>query len=280
MKTASVALFVLVAGCATQAFSPVSVASGVSSPDAPEKNVCSDTECPYPRVAKPLEPCPGDMVHVSGEYCPRVEQTCVAWLDTDKSPTSNSGIGPMRCAEFKSPTKCLSDKRVHKNFCIDTYENPNKKGAIPPVDISWYSAKASCESIGKRLCGDSEWTFACEGEEMRPYPYGDGFHRNEETCDQKHESMDPSLPRSRWPEFNHAHPSGALPGCKSSFGVFDQIANVDEWVVNESGHPYASGLKGGYWTYKVRTRCRPMTEAHGPTHSFYQQGFRCCKDTK
>jgi hypothetical protein len=53
--------------------------------------------------------------------------------------------------------------------------------------------------------------------------------------------------------------------------------NVDEWVVNESGHPFPSGLKGGYWG-PVRDRCRPMTVAHDTKFSFYQIGFRCCED--
>jgi hypothetical protein len=47
--------------------------------------------------------------------------------------------------------------------------------------------------------------------------------------------------------------------------------------VNESGAPYQSGLKGGYWG-PVRTRCRPMTTVHYEAFAFYQIGFRCCKD--
>jgi formylglycine-generating enzyme len=65
--------------------------------------------------------------------------------------------------------------------------------------------------------------------------------------------------------------------CVSSYGVHDMTGNVDEWVVNESGHPYKSGLKGGYWG-PVRTRCRPMTTAHNEDFNFYQIGFRCCSD--
>ena len=51
--------------------------------------------------------------------------------------------------------------------------------------------------------------------------------------------------------------------------------NVDEWVLNESGKPHKSGLKGGYWG-PVRDRCRPMTTAHDENFEFYQIGFRCC----
>jgi 23S rRNA (uracil1939-C5)-methyltransferase len=58
----------------------------------------------------------------------------------------------------------------------------------------------------------------------------------------------------------------------------DMTGNVDEWVINESGMPYKSGLKGGYWG-PVRDRCRPMTTAHYENFIFYQIGFRCCADT-
>ena len=73
--------------------------------------------------------------------------------------------------------------------------------------------------------------------------------------------------------------SGARAGCTSSYGVFDMTGNVDEWVVNESGHPFKSGLKGGYWG-PVRDRCRPMTTAHGEEFSYYQVGFRCCSASR
>ena len=73
-------------------------------------------------------------------------------------------------------------------------------------------------------------------------------------------------------------PSGSRASCVSPYGVFDMTGNVDEWVVNEEGKPYKSGLKGGYWG-PVRDRCRPMTTAHNEDFLFYQIGFRCCGDT-
>lgn len=234
-----------------------------------------------PEQATPLlevseGPCPVGMLLVEGDYCPIADQVCLRWL-----PGEHPQIGKMRCAEFKKPSVCKSKAREHKRFCIDKFEWPNKAGEIPPVGINWFKAQSTCESVGKRLCTAKEWTFACEGEDMRPYPYGDGFHRDEKVCDQEHGSMNPDTPRTEWPKYNHAHPSGSAVACKSQFGVYDMTANVDEWVLNEGGRkdkdPFYSGLKGGYWTFQVRTRCRPMTTIHGPDHEFYQQGFRCCR---
>ena len=72
--------------------------------------------------------------------------------------------------------------------------------------------------------------------------------------------------------------AGSQPKCRSVFGVYDMIGNVDEWSSASVGRR-RSILKGGYWG-PVHARCRPMTTAHGETFPFYQTGFRCCADTK
>lgn len=222
------------------------------------------------------------MVRVQGDFCPEVEQKCLRWLDKDQSPTANFGIGPLRCAEF-APSKCLSSKRRRMEFLIDKFEWPNRENEFPLVTIDWYSAKAKCESVGKRLCTADEWTFACEGPTMKPYPYGDGLHRDATACNIDEPSMDPTTPRSEWPKHNRSVPSGVMKNCVSWAGANDMTGNVDEWVHNvggrKDGDPYFSGLKGGYFG-PVRARCRPMTTVHGPTFSFYQQGFRCCRDVQ
>jgi hypothetical protein len=217
--------------------------------------------------------CPAGMVMVEGDYCPWVEQKCLRWLDPETK---------MRCAEFAATEGCVG-KTVHKRFCIDQYEWPNKVGEKPVVMKTWYEARDACQSIGKRLCGDSEWTLACEGQERLPYPYG--LARDASACniDKPHpEPNEKALanPLTRDAEvarLDQRDASGAREKCVSAYGVHDMTGNVDEWVVNESGRPYQSGLKGGYWG-PVRTRCRPMTTAHFEQFAFYQIGFRCCAD--
>ncbi|MCL2724518.1 MAG: formylglycine-generating enzyme family protein [Polyangiaceae bacterium] len=219
--------------------------------------------------------CPEGMVEVDGDYCPALEQKCLRWLDPQTAT-------PRRCAEFAQTGSCQTKTRK-KHFCIDRFEYPNKAGDKPVVMKTWYEAVDTCRAQGKRLCGDSEWTLACEGQEHLPYPYG--YTRNADACniDKPHPDANEKAlanPVTRGAEVERlwqGEVSGARESCVSPYGAFDMTGNVDEWVVNESGVPYKSGLKGGYWG-PVRDRCRPMTTAHYESFAFYQIGFRCCSD--
>jgi sulfatase-modifying factor enzyme 1 len=235
---------------------------------------------PSPRALPSDDACPPEMVGVEGDYCPLVAQPCLRWLDPETM---------LQCAEFghvSSPGSC-SMKAPHMRFCIDRYEWPNKVGALPRYMASWNEAKASCENIGKRLCSDTEWTLACEGPERLPYPYGDGYVRDDRACNidkpyiwpHPEKIFDARTQDEELSRLDQREPSGSRPACVSPFGVHDMVGNVDEWVKNESqfGKPYRSGLKGGYWG-PVRTRCRAMTTAHEESFRYYQIGFRCCGD--
>ena len=229
--------------------------------------------------------CPSDMVLVDGSYCTRLLQPCYEWV---------SG-GVKRCARF-GPSRC-EGIREHKRFCIDRYEYPNIAGVKPVVMVSWVDARRACEIEDKRLCLSTEWTFACEGEQDLPYPYG--FVRDASACNFE---VRMPIPGPRFDVFKEPRKvgdevarldrrveSGSSKKCISPFGVHDMTGNVDEWVVNEDHfaipnlpddkRPYVSGLKGGYWG-PIRAACRPITTAHGKLFRFYQIGFRCCANAK
>ncbi len=233
---------------------------------------------PSPAALPSDQACPPDMVAVDGDYCPLVAQKCLRWLDAETR---------LQCAEFeRTPAagKCPMQTQ-HKRFCVDRYEWPNQVGALPRYMASWNDAKASCESMGKRLCSDTEWTLACEGPDRQPYPYGDGYVRSDRACNidkpyiwpHPEKIFEPKTQGDELARLDQREPSGSRTTCVSPYGVHDMVGNVDEWVVNESqlGKPYRSGLKGGYWG-PVRTRCRPMTTAHEESFRYYQIGFRCC----
>ena len=240
---------------------PLNVSAGLKGGEMPDLGVSPS--------------CGEDQVEVDGDYCPALEQKCVRWMDPETTV-------PRRCSEFAPTGKCQG-KTIKKHFCIDKYEYPNKVGEKPVVMKTWYEAADACKTQGKRLCGDSEWTLACEGQERLPYPYG--YERNSQACniDKPHPDVNEvamANPRTRDAEVARlwqGENSGTRESCVSPFGAMDMTGNVDEWVINESGMPYKSGLKGGYWG-PVRDRCRPMTTAHYEQFVFYQIGFRCCAD--
>lgn len=263
--------------------------------------------------------CPMGTVEVEGDYCPNAQERCLTWVDRhgvaskEAIPDDHDGG---RCGEFEFPTTCIGAK-VHKHYCIDTYEYPNVKGQVPQSWMTWYDVKNACEAKGERLCTKPEWTFACEGPEMHPLPYGDGYHRDRTSCNIDNDVPDdPTTPivdhdgtlRFRKLDVMHVashgsnggrlldsllKPSGSMPGCYSPFGVADMVGNVDEFINNEQGHhwrsrkdnggkvdrgPFISGLVSGH-VFGVRNACRPMTPGHNESFSWYETGGRCCADT-
>lgn len=223
--------------------------------------------------------CPTDMVHVNGEYCSNLEEVCLKWLDTPLCISKDENTSecqewstPLRCAEFKKPTICRSST-VHMNFCIDKYEYPNKFGEKPKLQTTWVQAKTTCESQGKRLCVDNEWTQACRGPNNLPYPYG--YTRDSNACRIDLPWQDPNT--HTFEQLDKTVPSGSMSACISEYGAYDMTGNGDEWAVSSGGTPYTSVLKGGH-PHGVRNRCSPRTEGHNTTFSYYDTGFRCCKN--
>jgi len=210
--------------------------------------------------------CPPEMVLVEGDYCPKVIQTCKKWLDEGR-------FHDYRCAEYMQPARCVSE-RVKERFCVDREEYVAAGDALPLAHQSWTTAGDVCKSDGKRLCLESEWQFACEGPEMHPYPYGDGFHRDATACniDQMH------LGKPNAGLTDLRAPTTAYPKCVSPFGVHDLSGNVEEWVTLDHGvAPQRSSMKGAWWL-PGKNNCRAATLGHGEVFEGPQVGVRCCKD--
>jgi sulfatase modifying factor 1 len=214
-----------------------------------------------------------------GAVEPLQDATCTEWI---------SRTFPERCAVFDrarwlTVVSDLPTKPLH--FCVDRYEYPNRKAAYPVIAVTWHEADSLCQERGARLCTEEEWTFACEGEEARPYPTG--YRRDSSACvvDRPWKLFDENRLAVRdsplaIAEIDYAwqgEPSGARPLCRSPFGVYDTTGNVDEWTRSVRREGYRSIFKGGYWG-PVRARCRASTRAHNEDFYFYQQGFRCCED--
>jgi formylglycine-generating enzyme len=232
--------------------------------------------------------CPSDMVEIEGDFCPNPEEICLYDVDAagNKLPGPHKEFG--RCGEFKYPTRCLSNK-IHKHYCIDIYEFPNKKGEVPQDWMTYTDLENAGKPLGKRVCTSSEWALAAEGPNMDPLPYGDGYHRavRQSVCNMDHSIKGINVFKATSPHsttgqllHNLLVPSGSMPDCHSKFGVYDMTANLDEWVKNETGIGYPTGLMSGH-IFGVRNTARAITVAHnGRVFSWYETGGRLCQDIK
>jgi hypothetical protein len=217
--------------------------------------------------------CPTGTKLVSGQHYENVERLCLKFSQDT-------------CWSYFPWLMALEGRTTPISVCMDEYEWPNEKGALPPVMMKFTEAEASCKSVGKRLCSEFEWELACESNEVLPFLYGFDFKKQVCVNDKPYKgydqaklsSLDKKVRDQETKRLYQAEPSGSREACVSAFGVHDLIGNVEEWVTTSRPEwPYVSSLKGGYWA-KPRSACRGTNDSHGPNFRFYDIGFRCCVD--
>ena len=248
--------------------------------------------------ARPVSqgPCPDDMLLVDGQYVLDARgrddsdevliaqnAACTRWMTEDRSV---NGL----CVRFdrdKWQSRVAAFPRKTMKFCVDRFEFPNAFGEFPLVVVRYVEAQAYCKAAGKRLCTETEWTFACEGEEAKPFPYG--YEVDKEAC--RIDVLAAGAPKGTYEPRTlpstargidiawQGRRSGESPRCVSPFGVEDMTGNVDEWTESARKHGYRMILMGGHWG-PGRHRCRPQTRGHGPMYVRHDQGFRCCRDVE
>jgi len=144
-------------------------------------------------------------------------------------------------------------------FCIDLYEYPNIRGAIPEGGYPWFKAQAKCAEMGKRLCTESEWLIACTGYNDLNFPYGNNY--KDGIC------------RTAVPWEEGPSKSGSHPECISDYGVYDMSGNLAEWVGEKDS---LAVVKGGYWEERgAFVSCKSYRHT-SPSKHFKYLGFRCC----
>ena len=205
------------------------------------------------------------MVLVEGRYCPKVVHECKRYLDPP------GRYHEFRCAEYEQPARCASDERVTMRFCIDRNEYTPAGASLPANRMSFTDAKGVCAAEGKRACLESEWNFACEGEEMRPYAYG--WKRDSAACHA--DIMDLTGADGRLKDQRIR--SGSRPRCESPFGVLDMAGNLEEFVAIDGARLARPAMKGAYWQ-PGRNHCRARQTAHDGVYKGVETGFRCCSE--
>jgi formylglycine-generating enzyme len=247
---------------------PTGVVQPPSTPPGDASATKADSESESDEKETAVGSCPAEMVLVEGNACVGdVKQTCLSWLDTD------SGEPPKRCANFSMDVTCLGERKPLR-FCIDKWEYTNTPDEPPLSNVSWTVSRDMCRSMGKRLCTETEWVFACEGEDMLPYPTG--YSRDATKCN--FDQMELVDKRGKMRDLRRL--GREMPKCASPFGVMNMVGNVDEWAEREKAWtPWRASLKGGWWL-AARNRCRPATTGHDEFFFEVQTGFRCCQEAE
>jgi sulfatase modifying factor 1 len=172
----------------------------------------------------------------------------------------------------------------------DSVRAVSRPGVVPQAYISGEQAARACRASGKRLCKADEWEAACRGPAKTTFPYGS--ERRAGACNDDIRSMHPvaeiaqllSVKRDEmWNDMMNSPlinqladgllPTGERTFCTNSYGVYDMVGNLHEWIDDADGT-----FRGGYYmdTTKNGDGCSYSTQAHDFTYHDYSTGFRCC----
>lgn len=158
-----------------------------------------------------------------------------------------AGTFPMGYAGDMEDTQPVHEVTLTRGFWLDLHEvteeqyfrcveaalcvqngvlNPQFTPHLPAVWLSRADAAAYCAFRGDRLPTEAEWSFAAQGTDGRPWPWGG------------------ALPTCAVVNFNQCgsnlRSTGGRPGGAGPFGHLDLAGNAGEWV-SDWYAPYAAG---------------------------------------
>lgn len=199
--------------------------------------------------------------------------------EVSRKPTCPGGMRLVPAGSFKMGAarndpmmgfdeKPLANVQVDA-YCIDYFEYPNRRGAMPQTNVTFQAAEKACKAHGKRLCTEEEWERACKGSAGLRFPYGANF--DAEACNTEDASG----------EDRPVAASGTFSRCRSGYGIADMSGNVAEWTSSKYNADLEDRtLKGGASDRPdYATRCASRKNGAPGTRSD-RIGFRCCAAPK
>jgi formylglycine-generating enzyme len=203
----------------------------------------------------------------------------VAFLNWLGPNSDRTGCFGQKCVETTATSE-------HSNITLDSvnYDVSPQVGQLPIVGVTWYGARAYCESIGRRLPTEAEWERAARGQNEYIYPWGNdrnlAFAKTSRPEDQGIGAVDVGF-----------YLNGA-----SQYEVLDMAGNVAEWVYDYYQPTYysqaeSSGLnptgpasgtdrvvRGGSWDSVPFFARSVHRQNERPTETTLWLGFRCAAD--
>jgi formylglycine-generating enzyme required for sulfatase activity len=150
----------------------------------------------------------------------------------------------------------------------------------PVTMVSWFGAKAYCESVGGRLPSENEWEKAARGTNNRPFPWGDEIERENANYGSSHDPFENSTSHDTTPV---GYYSGRTYGdyetldSASPYGLYDMAGNVWQWTGDIHHETHLRIMRGGSkrdYGYDLRIWTRNSAE---PDYAGPNVGFRCVR---
>ena len=176
----------------------------------------------------------------------------------------------------------LDDPVLRLNYDGNKFTAQETWANHPMTMVSWFGAKAYCEYYDWRLPSELEWEKAARGTDIRPFPWGDSFERNNAnliTSRDPFEDMGSFGSRTTPVGFYNGKTYGGYVTLDSAspYGVYDMAGNVWEWTSNVYKEQHYRYLRGGskdvYENY-LRIWVRNSST---PVHISPSFGFRCVR---
>jgi sulfatase modifying factor 1 len=236
-----------------------------------------------------------------------------------RAPLRIADDGPGLCGERNMvPLYGHGQRADTSTVCIDRFEFPNIPCEYPVTWVRSSEALEICQALGKRLCDAHEWEGACAGDlrsmeeeyffdrprlqaeyaanQARKLVWSYGPTKNHALC-ATGSSKSPGCTASGPQCGSNTYPAGAMPECRSPFGVYDLHGNAAEHMNLPLGPEQLTRLGGsgrtemkGSWFIFGQFEAHPddcrfrAPNWHGSrvadpnSHANYHLGFRCCKD--
>ena len=156
----------------------------------------------------------------------------------------------------------------------------------PVTMVTWFGARAYCESVGGRLPTEKEWEKAARGtEDNRPFPWGDELEKNRANYYSSTDIFEKVAGRR-----GDTTPVGFYNGNTyegfatlsnaSPFGAYDMVGNVWQWMGDVREGTHDRYLRGGSmrdhaYVLRIWSRNSARPDYEGPSI-----GFRCVRDSE
>jgi formylglycine-generating enzyme len=271
---------------------------------APAPAAASSAASPaLPTATEPVAACPAEMVLIAQRFCiDRYEATMV-------DRTTRRAFSPFYPASRKEVRRAIAGQKwAPAALGKEEIEPPvpvlpewergpdvealavSAAHVTPQAYLSKPTARAACETAGKRLCTLPEWKLACRGDQNTRYPYGEKYRVG--LCNVHGRSHPASIlygnaSLGHWdPRLNQVTVDGApllratgeTPKCKSIWGddaVYDMVGNLDEWVEDDK-----STFVGGFYARDTFRGCDARVSKHPPIFFDFTTGVRCCAERR